>query len=513
MISKKPLAVALSLATLALAGCGGGDSSGSTTPTYTIQFVVLAEDDADNIASTCEVYAKEELYEEDETATVTDPEPTTVNKVFARKYTGTELDVLIHDATGAVVDTYTASSSEWSSTGLLRIKQSVVPTGGFLTVMNAGNRGSSIAYVDGLTIQKSLLQNSMMINTVYESIATSTGCIAKVSAPTVYERTGDIYQDGDGNGVFGFNTSEGTFHELSGQDIDFESTNTKIIAARYVRESDDSAGMITGYAFTTLSAISTASSNDGVELKEMTADYLPWYIPMDMTLSSAELNVLLPSNESAGIRHWQSLSTSEDGYYGYASDVGSNYFLLTEGSYNSWDVNQNQKVTSISSLIDQSDALSSLALPSVNTSQLEGCSTSAVSVCLNTYSASSTAFSAQRTLAYVNDNTGQDIRLIIYSEPNASLPMMSFGNSSYDAMWNDDLVETEVSLLKASDADTIDTFTESYFEPFSVVREEFATSAYTDSISLVTSLNTRISNARNITKANAYLLLEYREEK
>ncbi|SHO57572.1 hypothetical protein [Vibrio quintilis] len=507
---------ALFLATplILLNGCGSESSGSAPVSKYNLQFVSLKVLDEDEVNSNCEIYGRKEIYDTSSDSSSDDSssdEPDSVNVVVAQKSTGSLLTAYIQDNTGAVTATYnTATSSNWSSDGKLTIVASDVPANGYVTITRK-LPGSTTTYA--LTLQKSFLQTNMTINTVLSEVTAET-CVTGSSESKIYERTGSIDQDGDGFGIFGFSTLEGIFQGFSGQSIEMESPSSTFLATRHVRESDDSAGEIKGYRFITLGQVSEDSA---IELKtadsgDMTGD-ISWVAPQDMSLTAkAEMNVY---KSGTGALHWQYLPQTGTGTYGYASAVGgSNYYVSTQGTYNQWTVNETQAISSPANGLDLSTALSAKTLPAVATSELVSCSTSAVGSCLQTYSDLGASLTAQRTYVSINNGSGTEVKQVIYSTPQALVPMLSFNDSDLDNLWSNSLSVSEVSLLMGTTSSEVkDIFTRQYFDSFAVAENTFDNgNKFTDSISIATPLGDKKENENYLKRTNN-LQLQYHETK
>jgi len=459
---------------LALTGCGGGsDSGGGSTPTpkYNIDFASFYVNETKKSSTSCDIYDEKIYYKEVDPSDPNydpdaEPEIDYREWVHARKIRDTRLRVTIHDSDGSPLKTYTTVDDEWSSKGTLRIKKSNVPSDGYLTIYEFDGQGG---YINSISYQKSLLSTNMRFsdfkpNNGFDSCITSGS-----NGPTLKDREQTIEDGGDSSGqVFGINTRNQNFWATSPINVPAKLDSEQLLAVRYERLNSDNEDnvndsiqqnkyrLINAYRLLKRGSISTKPLEMNEIGDDRRDDYNLWYSPLAGTgnLDSAKLYIKKDGEPLL----WQVLPNNNNGEYGYAYDIGArNYYLNGQGTLNSWGLMFSERAEDVSSGIDYSNALLDINTPNRSTTTILACGSSVTGACIQGYTTGGEQdWDIQRSFMRLQDGTGREVRQVIYSKPQAMLPLLSFTGFN-DIFVNSNMTKAKISLISTDQDDALDT--------------------------------------------------------
>lgn len=489
-LTKKTSVLALPLLLL---GCGGGESGGGSSPQpvakYTLNFYAL-ENVAQSAVSNCAIYGQDDA---------DNPTEYTV----ARKATGQNLNVYVHNEDGSLKQSY--NSTNWSN-GSFTFNQSVVPSDGYLSIV-ATNTAAGFTGYDILTIEKSLIPSSFNLNAKGQT--STSACITSTSQSSPQDFTGHISNDGDSqDGWFAFHSAQEEVSGAQNSPIEFSSISKKdVLAARYCRETPTpttcSAGELLKFKFVTTANLGTAANP--IELIDVDDSSLVWTpdTSAETTIDQANLNVY---RSGTGAILWQALNTASASSYSYANSLDALYYLNVSGNHTSWDFEYTKQPQNVSVEIDESSTLADSNIPAVITASpptLVGCAGYTMD-CVEGYDATPPAsLDLQRTL--VQSTLGNiSIRQSIYATAKQYQPLMSFDNG-IDTNWNSSLDKVEVSLVEsATNSDVENALLTSNFDAYAIANNTYLSKNYADSIGV-------LENSANIeTALNKLLFTEYK---
>ncbi|HAT8524829.1 TPA: flagellar sheath protein A [Vibrio vulnificus] len=152
-----PLVAMISAGLVGCGGSSGGGGGGPVAPTYNWQFVQLYSADRSSIGSGCAIF---------------DDLDNTEGKVIAAKVATDGFKVLFHNADGSIVAENTIENIP--ATGLVSIKSSLVPDGGYVSVEEIDGSISGGQDVFMFTVQKDFLK-SLTLN-IRQKQSSSNSC-------------------------------------------------------------------------------------------------------------------------------------------------------------------------------------------------------------------------------------------------------------------------------------------------------------------------------------------------
>lgn len=488
MNSKLTITANLLAATL-LTGCGGGGGGGGgSTPApvayFNVSFVRLQAVEADTNTSCQNFGFSEDLQE----------------KAIGYRATAdsetSRFSIVIHNADGSVVNTYSSEQIGASSTSY-RFRQSAVPSDGFVSFVVKSELGSYRA----TTFAKNLLPSSFQLG-LRSSLASST-CIASTSTAEV-TRSAYINDSDYRNDYYGFNTYNQDLTSIDSHyyvggfrsegELDLASlTGKQVFAVRYANSLSDGnrgeLGTLQSFKLLSLSDIRTGSSNQ-ILLDDVEDSGRTWTAPTDSNISLSQANMFV-YRTGTGALMWQPMSTSAStSAYSYDSSIGdSNYYVNLTGSLNSWSMSHTENVTTPSADHDSSTTITELNLPSASEPVLYNCgsASSAGGQCLTI---PDNSVSQDDTIVRIARYFGTDAIHTVYANYGTDVPVMSF----------DDLNETlqdfllgaadnaEISLFKADSEQNYDSFKYGHSGAYAIAGLETSTTSYSDPVTLLSSV-------------------------
>ncbi|OOF02282.1 hypothetical protein BZG79_10390 [Salinivibrio sp. MA427] len=461
---------------LALAGCGGGDDGGGSKPTpkYTIDFASFYVTETEKDSTRCDIYDEKIYYENVDPSDPNydpdaEPEVDYREWVHANKVKNTRLRVAVHSAQGQLLETYSAGSSSWSNSGTLQINKSKIPSDGYLTIYESVIRPGGIKFLDSVSYHKSLLSNNMRFSDFQPQRGEGSCITTGQDFPNLRDIKQTLEDGGDSSGqVFGINSRYDTFWATSPINVEAKLDNKQSLAVRYERlESDtpenvddsiqkDKYRQINAYRLLDLRDITSKP----LEMNEIGDDYRDgtnyWYAPL---AGNGRLDNVSLSIESGGEPlFWQALPNDRDGYYGYAHKIGgTNYYISGSGVVDGWGIEFTDKPKDVSTGIDYSTWLQNLDIPYRTDTEIVSCGSSETGACLRSYaSGGEGSWDIQRSFLLLEDGFGGQIRQVIYSKPQSTLPLLTF--TGFDLFVNDNLQKSKVSLFSSSDRDASEFF-------------------------------------------------------
>ncbi|SIN79345.1 hypothetical protein [Salinivibrio sp. ES.052] len=471
---------------LAFTGCGGGSDSGGgskPTPKYNIDFASFYITKADQ---SCSIYDEKIYYEEVDPSDPNydpdaEPEVDYRERVHARKIRYPRFRVTIHGADGTAIKTYTLDDDEWSSKGTLKIKKSKVPSDGYLTIYEFDNQGG---YVNSISYQKPLLSTNMRFSDFKPNNGVGSCITSGSNGPTLKDRDQTLEDGGDSSGqVFGINTRDQNFWATSPINVEAELDSEQIMAARYERLASDTKENVNETIqqdkYRQINAFKLfkrgSISNKPLEMNEIgddsRDDYNFWYPPL-AGAGSLE-NTKLYVKKGGEPLFWQVLPNNSDGVYGYAHDIGNrNYYLNGQGTLNNWGLTFTEQPEDVDTGIDYANALLNIDTPNrLAATQVISCGTSETGACLQGYiSGGEQSWDTQRSFIRLEDGSGREIRQVIYSKPQAMLPLLSFTGFN-DLYMNSNLSKAKLSLLSADKEDALEAIINNNIDVRGVARE------------------------------------------
>lgn len=474
---------------LALTGCGGGSDSGggsTSTPKYNIDFASFYVQETDKSSTSCAIFDEKIYYKEVDPSDPNydpdaEPEVDYREWVLANKIRDTRLRVTIHGADGTALETYTTVDNEWSSKGTLKIKKSKVPSDGYLTIYEFDNQGG---YVNSISYQKPLLSTNMRFSDFKPNNGVGSCITSGSNGPTLKDRDQTLEDGGDSSGqVFGINTRDQNFWATSPINVEAELDSEQIMAARYERLASDTKENVNETIqqdkYRQINAFKLfkrgSISNKPLEMNEIgddsRDDYNFWYPPLAGT-GSLE-NTKLYVKKGGEPLFWQVLPNNSDGVYGYAHDIGNrNYYLNGQGTLNNWGLTFTEQPEDVDTGIDYANALLNIDTPNrLAATQVISCGTSETGACLQGYiSGGEQGWDTQRSFIRLEDGSGREIRQVIYSKPQAMLPLLSFTGFN-DLYMNSNLSKAKISLLSADKEDALEAIINNNIDVRGVARE------------------------------------------
>lgn len=488
MNSKLTLTANLIAATL-LTGCGGGGGGGGSTSspapaTFNVNFVRLHNVESDTNNS-CQTFG----YNADRS------EKTIGYRATADSETS-RFSIVIHDADGSVVDTYSSDQIGASSTSY-RFRQSAVPNDGYVSFVVRSELGSYRT----TTFAKNLLPSSFQLG--LRSSLASSSCISSNST-TELTRSAYINDGSSRNDYYGFNTYNQNLADIDNHysvggflpegELDLTSLSGKqVFAVRYANSLSDGSrgdlGALQSFKLLSLNNVQTGADNQ-IELDDVDDSSRTWTAPSDSTISLSQANMFIYRN-GTGALLWQPMSVSEDtSPYSYDSSIGdSNYYVNLTGSLGSWSMSHTENVTTPSADHNSSATLTALNLPSASEPVLYNCgsTSNAGGLCLTT---PDNGYAQDNTIVRISRYFGTDAIHTVYANYGTDVPVMSFdeANDSLQDFLLNTADNSEVSLFKADSEQSFENFTYSHNGAYAIAELTTADANYSDPVTLLSSV-------------------------
>ncbi|ENM3911936.1 hypothetical protein GI292_003136 [Vibrio cholerae] len=438
---------------LTLFGCGGGESGNSGNPTppvknFNVNFLGLK---VQSNETNCQIFG----YNSDKSKNVI--------AFSSRPDSGYE--IILHNSDGSVHKKY----NNFSTTSF-SFKQNEVPNNGYVSFAEFSRSG--ISHVT--TFAKELLPESLNIyakgsatnncltpNTANPNIQMQEGYINTIPGESRYYYTGfnTAYQDLNNFKKYYNRTESGN------SKINFPSQQRPLLAIEYEIETNiDGAEpkRLVGFKFTPFTQ--KGSQANPLGLTGVTRSNVPWNIPNDLTLDSANLFVDGRQFNAPYAYLWQPLSTTQTGQFSYSDEiVDTNYYLNIKGKQtiggqvNVWGVQHvEQGTTNTGTSLNADNIL--VDFPSPEVPRLISCQTDSQKQCLQITSNHLPNNTIQRVFIRAKLNSGdQFVRQVFYTPSQNELPLMEFGRTNIDGQFND-LLSASTSFMQTTQSSVKDAF-------------------------------------------------------
>ncbi|SDG66594.1 hypothetical protein SAMN04488136_101164 [Vibrio xiamenensis] len=505
----KPTLLASTVA-LVLTGCGGGGGGGGgSTPSvsyFKANFVYL-----DSVAKDQNGKGNCRVYDYDYDSESETPEIPTYKVIGYTASPLTGYSIVVHDSDGSVVSTYT--KSDWGTANFYRIKQSEVPSGGYVSfvVKTDGNSYQISTYSkDLLPDTFSMYAGGSYTGGNYSSASTS--CIT--GGNTTYgSESGNFLPIGTSD-LYGFNTYGQDLDDLTNYysslyyvadgGISFYAPQDKaVLGVEYSKNGDDIDSLV-GYKFLSLSDISATTS---VELTDVD-DTLDWTLPDTSTVTLSQANIHVYKSTTGAVL-WQPLTTSADGTYGYATAVGdSNYYLNLEGTYGDWSFSYADVMSNPGIEEDATSTISDVVTSDSVTLSIASCSLSAYGSCIDIATDAPDFSKAIQRVEISNKPDSGSVNQVIYSDYSDQVPIFSFDGSNEEVssiLVSGSTQKIYLSLLAQNGSTLNDAFL--YNHQDLNARLEPSVSSFQDAIPMLSSFKDH-SAQQNLFKYKSHILLQ-----
>lgn len=506
---------------LTILGCGGGDESASSEPIakFSFSFIALYETERNSLPSECAIFSSTPIYKND------DINSQIIDKyklILAARSQTSSLKVLVHDKTGKVLDEYVPDPY----TSTLSFPKSKVPNDGYVTVSHQTIRqGSPTSIIDSVTYHKSLLSSSMQFSSALSlPVSNSISNCIKQSRTSVTEHKQSIDDNGDGRGVFAFNTPEKNYWSISPLNVELKTSSKPLLALRYeILPTDNVENINSEYSqaqYRKLDGYRIVSSRElssrAIKLYligEKANDTFPLWNYSDTTTKLNSAQLWIRYNNNAYL--WQNLPETGGATFSYAGDFSHNYVLKTKGVNQGWQFTHTARLDGSEIWnrrpqdgINYNFVVNEISKPAATPFTIEACGSRECESgsWLRAYSGEvDNKYSTQRTFLLVENGPGQQIRQVIYGLPSEEVILPSYRDGMIDGLWSSNIVLAQVDLLQGNQ-NVRRAFLRKFNDPIKEVKNVFELDPSIDGLGLVATLETKQKDNSFIGTEN-YLIL------